>query len=127
MNTIELSYVTIRYEQPVVYFTYREGAELGFPEIRELVRCAEQLSGGKPYVTFSDVRVGMNITEEGKRYVSNPDHMPLFRGTAVLVKNSMYSFAVNLMSNIQRSRYPFKAFTDKNKAINWLLSLPLTS
>jgi hypothetical protein len=125
MGEIELSYVKIRYQAPIVYFTYKEGAELGFPEIKETIAYAEKLSGGKPYVTFSDVRVNMNITEEGKRYVSNLNNMPLFRGTAALVKNSMYSFAVNFMNNFNKKSYPFKAFKDKEKAIDWLKSLPL--
>lgn len=125
MSEIELSYVTIRYEAPVVVFMFKDGAELGFPEIRELISCAEKLSDGKPYVTFSDVRVNMNITEEGKRYVSDLKNMPLFRGTAALVKNSMYSFAGNFMNYFSKKPYPFRAFITKEKAMKWLLTLPL--
>jgi hypothetical protein len=125
LGEIELSYVKISYQAPIVYFTYKEGAELGFPEIRETIAYAEKLSGGKPYVTFSDVRVDMNITEEGKRFVADLNNMPLFRGTAALVKNSMYSFAVNFMNNFGKKAYPFKAFSSKDEAIDWLKSLPL--
>ena len=125
MNKIELSYTSIRYKEPIVYFKYKEGTELGFPEIRELVSCAEKLSGYKPYLTFSDVRVTMNITKEGKRYVENMNNMPLFRGTAVLVKNEAYKLALNFISSLNKPQYPFKAFTNKQKAIKWLLTLPL--
>lgn len=125
MREIELSYVTIKYKAPIVYYTYKEGAELGFPEIRELIHYAENLSGGKPYVTFADVRVNMNITEEGKKIVSTRENMPLFRGTAALVKNNMYSFGANLMNTFNKKDYPFKAFTNKEKAIEWLRSLDL--
>ena len=125
MSVIELSYVTIEYKAPIVYFSYKEGTELGFPEIRELISYAEKLSNGKPYVTFSDVRVNLNITEEGRRIVEDLNSMPLFRGTAALVKNSVYSFAANFMNNFSRKPYPFKVFTEKEKAINWLKSLSL--
>jgi len=125
MSVIELSYVTIEYKAPIVYFSYKEGTELGFPEIRELISYAEKLSNGKPYVTFSDVRVNLNITEEGRRIVEDLNNMPLFRGTAALVKNSVYSFAANFMNNFSRKPYPFKVFTEKEKAINWLKSLSL--
>jgi hypothetical protein len=125
MHELKLSYVTIRYEKPIVYFKYKEGTELGFPEIRELITYAEKLSGHKPYVTFSDVRVGMNVTEEGKRFLANPDNMPLFRGTAALVKNSMMKFGANFLTRFNKNKYPFRAFTDKNDAIDWLKSLPL--
>lgn len=125
MKTIELSYASITYEAPIVYFEYKEGTELGFPEIRELIACAEQLSGHTPYLTFSDVRVNMNLTNEGKRYVENMKNMPLFRGTAILVKNDFYRFALNFLNNLNKTQYPFNAFTNKQKAINWLLTLPL--
>jgi len=125
MNIIELSYVIIKYEAPIAYFTFKEGAELGFPEIKELISYAEKLSNGKTYVTFSDVRANMSITEEGNRYVSDMKNMPFFRGTAALVKNSMYSFAANFMNNFSKKPYPFRVFTDKNKATEWLRSLPL--
>src|SRR5688572_4943773 len=98
MNEINLSYVNIKYNAPIVHFTFKEGAELGFPEIREMITCAEQLSGNKPYVTFSDVRVSVNITNEGRKVIADPQNMPFFRGTAVLVKNSMYKYAVNFLN-----------------------------
>ncbi|MES2593048.1 MAG: hypothetical protein V4608_14290 [Bacteroidota bacterium] len=125
MKEIKLPYVTIKFEEPIVYFTYNEGTELGFPEIRELISLAEKLSDNKPYVTFSDVRINMNITNEGKRIVADMNNMPLFRGTAVLVKNNTYKFAANFLSHFNRPQYPFRAFTQKKEAIDWLLNLPL--
>lgn len=122
---IELPYALVSYEAPIVYFTYKEGTELGFPEIKELITCAEKLSGGRPYVTFSDVRVDLNITKQGELYLDNLDNMPLFRGTAALVKNSVYSFAANFMGRFSRKPFPFKAFTSKARAISWLKTLPL--
>jgi len=125
MDEVELPYVNIKYIAPVVYYQYKEGAELGFPEIREVIFYAEKLSGHKPYVTFADARVNMNITNEGKRVLQDLNNMPLFRGTAALVKNSMYQFAANFLNVYNKPKYPFRAFTSKEKAVSWLLSLPL--
>lgn len=124
-DKIELAYVTITYKAPIVYFVYKNGTELGFPEIKELIAYAERLSDGKPYVTFSDVRVDINVTRQGKLYLEDLNNMPLFRGTAAWVKNSVYSFAANFMGNFSRKPFPFRAFTEKEKAIEWLKSLPL--
>ena len=125
MNEIHLSYVSIHYSEPIVYFVYKEGAELGFPEIRELISYAEKLSNRKPYVTFADVRVNINITNEGKRVLQDVNNMPYFRGTAALVKNSIHKLAVDIMNNFNKPKYPFRAFTSKEEAIEWLLSLSL--
>jgi hypothetical protein len=122
---IELPYVTVSYKEPIVTFVYKEGAEIGFPEIRELVAHAETLSDHKPYLTLNFVKVNINITNEGKRYAANTANMPLFRGTAAVVKNSFYQFAANFIKDYNKSQYPFKAFTSEEKAMAWLLSLPL--
>lgn len=45
IDKIDLPYACITYMEPIVYFEYKEGAELGFPEIRKLIACAEELSG----------------------------------------------------------------------------------
>ncbi|HKC68094.1 MAG TPA: hypothetical protein VKG26_07675 [Bacteroidia bacterium] len=125
INEIDLSYASIVYVKPIVYYTYKEDAELGFPEIRELIAWAEKLSEYNSYVTFADARVNMSITNEGKRFLTNLENMPLFRGTAAWVDNSIYKHAANFLNYYNRPKYPFRAFTSKGEAINWLLSLPL--
>src|SRR5581483_11412979 len=114
---IDLPYVKIKYEEPIVYFEYKKDIELGFPEIRELISCAEILSNQKPYVTFADVRENVNITNEGKRILEDMKNMPFFRGTAVLVDNSIYKHAANFLSYYNKPKYPFRAFTSKDEAI----------
>ncbi|MES2568060.1 MAG: hypothetical protein V4565_14390 [Bacteroidota bacterium] len=127
MNLIELPYVTIHYIEPIVYFKYKEGAELGFPEVRELIALSEKLSRHKPYLTYSDVTTNLNITNEGKRVLENFDNMPLFRGSAILVKNTLYQFAADFMSYYSKPKFPFRAFTSEEKALKWLQSLSLNS
>jgi hypothetical protein len=125
MNTIELPYVKITYKEPIVYFRYEKEIELGFPEIRELIACAEKLSGKRPYVTLSDVQTSIGITNEGKRVLSDPKNLPYFRGTAALVKNNLYKFAIDFMNTFNRPKYPYKAFVNEEEAVAWLLTLPL--
>jgi hypothetical protein len=125
MIATDLSFVSLRFEDPIVYLKYRDGTELGFPEMRGLIGACEKLSRGKPYVTFSDVRVNISVTEEGKRYLNTPGNMPLFRGTAVLVKNNMFRFAINFLKQFDKREYPYKAFTNEIKAVEWLKNLPL--
>ena len=119
----ELPYSNIYYEAPIVYIEYKKDAELGFGEIRQVVAMAEQLSGHKPYVVLSDVREGISVTPMGKKISADPGTAPLHRGTALLLKNSMLRLAANFFGT--SNPYPFKAFTDKQKAIDWLLTLPL--
>lgn len=124
-ETIELPYVTLFYDAPVVFCRYKADHELGFPEIREMVTASERLSSGKPYVTLADVRKGLRITQQGKKLAASRTNMPLFRGTAVLVTSDLLRLAANMMNEIVSRNYPYKVFTDEEKAVSWLRSLPL--
>ena len=123
---MELEYVKIYYKAPIIHMIFKEGAELGIPEIRELTTHAEVLSGKKPYVILSDVRVTMDVTHEGRRLAANAKETPLHRGSAVLVKNALYQYAVTLFSKFDKPEFPYRVFIDEQKALNWLLQLPLT-
>lgn len=125
MDLVELSYVTIQYKEPIIYLTFKAGAELGFPEMQELVSHSEKLSNNKNYFVLSDAREIVGVTPEGKKYSSETKNSPLQKGTAVLVKNNFLKLAANFFFGVKVPEYPFQAFTEKQKAEEWLLSLPL--
>lgn len=127
MNELKLPYATIRYEEPIIYITFKQGSELGFPEMKELVQYAETLSGYKNYFVFSQVGENVSVTMEGRRFAFDAKNSPYQKGTAVLVKNNVVSLAANLYVGFKDPAFPYKVFTDKQKAIDWLLSLPLQS
>jgi hypothetical protein len=126
MEEIELEYVTIIYKAPVIHMIFNEGAELGVPEIRELIANAELLSEKKPYVVLSDATLKMDVTYEGRRLATKTKEAPFHRGTAVLVKNVFYQYAATLFSKFDKPEFPYRVFTNEQDAIKWLLQLPLT-
>jgi len=121
----EFSYARISYDAPIVYIEFKEGAELGFGEMREMIHYAEELSGHTPYVALSDVRVDVSVTPMGKKVASDPAAAPLCRGSAIVVKSKMLQAAANFYTVLNPSPHPFKAFTDKQAAIHWLSTLSL--
>jgi len=127
MTPIELPYVTIYYEDPVMIYIYKRKTYLGVPELKEVVTIATNLSKGKPYVTFSDVRSSIDMTEQAKKFLADPGNMPLFRGAAILVTTTLYSYAVNFALYFNKKTYPIKAFVTEEKAMEWLRALPLNA
>jgi hypothetical protein len=125
MTEVELSYVSIHYDEPVIFLVFKDGVEIGFPEVREMTFYCEQLSGKKPYLVLSDARVNINVTPEGRKLAADPREAPLCKGSAVLVKNIMYEMAVNFFQIFNKPPFPYRSFTDKKKALEWLYSLEL--
>lgn len=124
---IVLEYATLRYEEPIIHITFKENIELGFPETRELIFNSEKLSNNKPYFVLSDVRTNVQVTPEGKRVAANANEAILNRGCAILLNSNMLKLGINFFNEFNTPSFPFRAFTDKQEAIDWLLKLPLTS
>jgi hypothetical protein len=124
MKRIELGYAQVYFEAPVFYIIFCKNAELGFFEIRELNRTAQELSGQKPYYTFADARAGVRVTPQGRKIASDASEAPYHRGTALLVNSKVFELAANFFGTIARPPYPFRAFTEYDKALAWLGSMP---
>ena len=120
-----LGFALVYYEKPIVHLVFEKGAELGFPEMRALVRHAERASGHQPYVVLSDIRKGVSVTPEGRKFSSRASESPLQRGTATLVTGALFSKAVNFFAGLRKPDFPFRCFTDRQEAIEWLLTLKL--
>lgn len=126
-NEITLEYATLRYEAPIVYITFKENVELGFPETRELISCSEKLSEGKPYLVLSDARASVRVTPEGRRIAADVKEAPLHRGSAVLLNSILLKSSINFFTGFTMPAFPFRIFTEKTEAVDWLLKLPVLS
>lgn len=123
LKEINLPYATLYYVAPIIFIDYKRNTELGFIEIKELIRHSEELSGGRPYVVLADVRKGVKVTPMGKKVVNNPAEAPLHCGSAVVVPGSLLRTAANFFGKLSRPPYPYRAFTNRHQAIDWLLTL----
>ncbi len=122
---ILLNYATLSYQAPIIYIVFKDNVEIGFPEIRELTAAAEKLSDNKPYVVFADACMNVQVTKEGRRAAANEKEAAFHKGCAVLIKSNMLVLAINFFNGLISPTYPYRAFTDKQEAMDWLLKLPL--
>ena len=124
MDEIILPHVNIKNDEPVIYCKFKEGIELGFPEIIELVSSIESLHNKRPYLILLDVSLIKNITNEGKRIIKRYSHIPFCMGVALFIRKYRYECAQNFV-NSYNTKFPFRAFHSEQDAEEWLLSLSL--
>lgn len=125
MTEVELPYVSVAFDAPIMFLHFKEEVELGFPEIKELTALAENLGNKKPYFVLTDVSKNVKLTNEGKKLAADYTKAPLLRGSAVIVNSSLVEIAANFIAGFQKTKYPLKVFTKKEDALSWLKSLPL--
>lgn len=125
MKEAILPYAYFHYAAPVVFIEFQRDIELGFLEVREVFVVCEKLSDGLPYVVLADVRKGVGLTPMGKKASTGTPASPLHRGTAVVMLHETMREAIDFLRKMNRAPYPFRAFTERQQAIDWLLTLPL--
>lgn len=125
MKEAILPYAHFHYAAPVVFIEFARNVELGFLEVREIFLVCEKLSGGLPYVVLADVRRGVALTPMGKKASTGTPPSPLHRGTAVVMLRDTMQEQIDFLRQMNRAPFPLRAFTERQQAIDWLLTLPL--
>ncbi len=121
MNKIEFSHTTVELRLGIVWLLFKENAELGVDEIKELIKATEKLSDYKPYLLMSDVRVNLSITPEARKVAADEKEAPLLVANAVIVNNLAIRLTANFFSSFNKPHFEFKVFNSEKKAIDWLM------
>jgi hypothetical protein len=125
MAEIHFGRIRMHYKNPIVYLVFEESVELGFPEIRDIIKHAETLSNNKPHVILVEIRAKVTLTHEVKRLAYKKEGAPLHRGIAFVVKNKLLPLAADLIKAVPLPHYPCRIFTDKEQASGWLNGVSL--
>lgn len=64
----------------------------------------------------------LNITAEARTYSASDEGQEYTLANAVLIDNMAKSMAFNIYLKLNRPQTPTRSFSDKEKAIEWLLS-----
>lgn len=121
MDKVDFGYVTIEYQEPILYRRYTKSVVLDSKEIEESIIATEKLSNHKPYLALVDTRVLVDITPEGRKTGKDIQHSENVIALAVLVKWLGQRLTVKVVADLDKPPYPMEVFTDEDKAIKWLL------
>jgi len=123
MKNIALPYAVMHHEDPIISIVFKGKAQLGFFEMKEILRKAEKLSQGKPYFTLCYVPDIMNVTPMGRKIALECIETPLNKATAVIVKKEIVTRTANFFYKMKRSDVHIRVFTDGEEARAWLIKL----
>ncbi|EJF54345.1 hypothetical protein SapgrDRAFT_2689 [Saprospira grandis DSM 2844] len=84
--------------------------------IRAMAKAQEQ-----PIYALFDIRKIKGFTKDGRDYFAN-DPKPMGRSAAILVGLGISRIVANFMLGMNKPPYPIKAFSNREKALNWLES-----
>jgi len=83
----------------------------------------KKLFNKEPYWIFMDMRGLKSVTSEARRFYSSDEGNHNCMGTAALTEDALTRIIGSFYINFNRPKIPFKLFSTKEKAFQWLHAL----
>ncbi|HEV7230839.1 MAG TPA: hypothetical protein VGO45_05900 [Bacteroidia bacterium] len=117
--------ITIRcgelvYEDSILYVSFNDGAEVDKADVEDIYSEGLKMSGGKPYMTLSDIRNNPASTPEARAFAATCDYAKYRLADALLADSSMTTLVANFYIRFNKPKVPTRLFSSKEKAVQWL-------
>jgi hypothetical protein len=119
MKQLENEHVVFWIEDKILYSKFKHEIILNPAVCSEFIRLRHEISAGEKQYWCYDFKHVISMPREGKEYAEQYGQDYLHASAAV-VYNHLQKFIVNIFISIKNPKIPFKAFTNKEKAVQWL-------
>ena len=121
-NFIKNEYVEFWKEDGILFSRFQEGMEVDVERMKEAVKLREEISSGANQYWLYDITRVKFITKEARDYADQYGQNYL-HAVAVLVNSHITKFIFNTYIKLKKPIMPFIVFTNKEKALEWLLEV----
>ncbi|WP_051590778.1 DUF7793 family protein [Flavobacterium daejeonense] len=121
-NFIKNEYIEFWQEDGILFSRFQGGVEVDVERMKEAVKLREEISSGVNQYWLYDITRVKFITKEARDYADQYGQNYL-HAVAVLVNSHITKFIFNTYIKLKKPIMPFFVFTNKKKALGWLLEV----
>ncbi|MCK4760934.1 MAG: hypothetical protein KAW12_01955 [Candidatus Aminicenantes bacterium] len=107
-------------EENICCVEHSPNAEIALAEMKENAAAVYNVIGGKISPVLVDIREVKYITREARSYVSSEKALKAALAQAFLIGSPVSRVIGNFFLGINKTPFPTKLFTSKEKALSWL-------
>ena len=89
-------------------------------DITEINTHMKKIAKGKKLPVYNDIKGVKSITREARLFTSSEDSDQVSSAAALLIGSPVSKVIGNFFLGLNKSPYPTKLFTSKEKAVKWL-------
>jgi hypothetical protein len=104
----------------ILYSIFKKEIEINVPICKQIIALRHEISAGEKQYWLYDFNNLKSMPSEGKAYADKYGQ-DFLHATAALVHNHLQKYIVNIFIAIKKPHVPFRAFTNRQEAKNWLL------
>lgn len=117
---IENPYSTIFINENILYVFYKQDVVIDLDVLKRVIADRLSISANKKWPIFVDSSKAKYWTIESRKYAFSEEGLEGVLVFAVLSNNIVGTTIVNWVNKFLDTKVPFKLFTDKDKAVQWL-------
>ncbi len=119
MNEIKNNYVRFWIEEGILFNKFSTQIELNSQIVKELIELRHELSDGVFQYWCYDFTEVTSMPKEGRDYADKYGQ-EFLHASAAIVKSRIQSFIINIFIGLKNPKILFKAFIEKEDAVEWL-------
>jgi len=102
--------------------TYHDNAELTFDDAREDFNLYTNLCKSVKRPVMVDIRNIKSVDRQARSYYASEEAIKYLSAAVLIVSNPVSRIIGNFYMDLNKTVFPFRLFTDKEEALNWLES-----
>lgn len=110
-------------EYGILHKTAIENCHINLESLKESEAITRQLTGNKKVAVFYDARNHFTITDEALEYVRKDIFNKQRIATAIVSRKTGIRIMVDYITRAHASAIPVKVFSNKEDALEWLISI----
>ena len=116
---LENEFIRFWLDDGILFSEYKKPIHLDLNLGVEIIKLRHEISAGEKQYWCYDFKNLISMPSDTKEHAAKYGQ-DFLHATAVIVYNHLQKFIVNIFISLKKPKIPFMAFTDKEKAIEWL-------
>lgn len=114
--------ITMRlYENDIMNIVFKSDTYIDISDIEEVMNWVQSVGSGRMFVNLMEGAYNTDLAPEVRAFSASNDNNNYTIADALLISSQAHKLVTNFYIKFNKPVKPTKVFTDKNKAIEWLL------
>lgn len=110
------------FENGIMNVVFKENFTVGLQDVEEVVNWVSEIANGRKFLNLMEGENNSEVDAEVRSFAASKDQNKFTIADAMVVQNISHRLLTNFYMRFNKPVKPTRLFTDKEKAIQWLLS-----
>jgi hypothetical protein len=118
----EFDNITMRlYDNGIMNVIFRDNCYIDLKDVRQVMAWVEEIGKGRMFINLMEGAYNSDLAPEVREFSASSSNNKYTIADAMVISSQAHKLVTNFYMKFNKPSKPTKIFTDRNKAIEWLL------